>query len=618
MSRRPRVPARSPVVIVVALIAAAAMGAGARPATAGAPRARVIADLHGDAELAAARRLFEANLDAIRRRDRAAYLACYLRSEALARTGPTGFTLGYAAMESTRSNTWPDHIEALDLRLTRIQPGVVYGTYRYRVRYGSDEQAGLSERWFVSTPSGWRIAVSTAFQAVPGVPPPMLAIVGATLVDGTGAPPVRDAVIVIREGRILCAGPRARCPVSEAVDTLDARGAWVLPGLVDAHVHYSQTGWVDGRPDALDLRAEFPYDAAEARLRAHPERFHRAYLASGVTAVFDVGGFPWTLRMRDDAERGTEAPHVSAAGPLLSTVDHWLNLPAERQFMALRDSTSARDGVRYLESIGADAVKVWFIVRPQDDFAANERRVLEAGEEAKRAGLPLIAHATGLREAKVALRAGAKYLVHSVQDLPVDDEFIALCRKNGTIYCPTLTVRDGYVRLAEAVTDGGAPIADDPNGVVDSLTLARLAATVPATRRLGVTRPPPRATLTDSLHRTMAANLMRVARAGIPIAMGTDAGNPLTLHGPAVYAEMEAMQAAGMTPTEVLVAATSGGARAMGREKEFGTIEPGKDADLVMVGADPTRDVANLRKVRWVVRGGVARSLDELRELSRR
>ena len=600
--------------LLASSVAAIAALAAAKPAPSAATKpASGTAD-----DLAAARRVFAANLDAIRRRDRAAYLACYLHTEGLARTGPTGFTLGYAPMESTRSNSWPDSIEALDLRLTPVRTGIIYGTYRYRVRYGTDEQSGLSERVFVSTPQGWKIAVSTAFQNLPGVPPPPRAIVGATLIDGTSAPPVPNAVIVLRDGKIECAGPRASCPVPAGVDTLDARGAWVLPGLVDAHVHYSQTGWADGRPDALDLRAEYPYDQVEARLSAHPERFHRAWLACGVTAVFDVGGFPWTMRMRDEAEKTTRAPHVSAAGPLLSTIDHWLNVPAERQFMVLKDSAAAREGVHYLQSIGANAVKVWFIVRPQDDFAANERAVMAAGAEARRAGLPLIVHATGLKEAKVALKAGAKYLVHSVQDLPVDQEFLDLAKRNGTIYCPTLTVRDGYVRLAESVAGGAPPPVDDPNGVVDSLTLAHIAATAPTAKRLGVTRPVPRASLTDSLHRTMAENLMKVIGAGIPIAMGTDAGNPLTLHGPAVYAEMEAMQRAGMKPMDVLVAATHGGAVAMGRAEEFGTIAPGKDADLLIVGADPTRDVANLRHVRWVVRGGVVRSLAELKAVSQK
>ncbi|MGH7730542.1 MAG: amidohydrolase family protein [Candidatus Eiseniibacteriota bacterium] len=599
--------------LALALVAALVVPAPAVPAAAQRQESSRGAVPTASSDLAGARRVFEANLDAIRRRDRDAYLACYLRSEGLARTGPTGIAFGYAALDSSAGRGWPDHFEALDLRLAPVRPGMVYGTYRYRVRYGAVEQSGLSERLFVGTPEGWRIAVTTAFPALAGVPPPPRAIVGATLVDGTGGPPVPDAVVVIRDGRVECAGPRARCPIPAGVDTLDARGMWVLPGLVDAHVHYSQTGWADGRPDALDLRAEHPYESVEARLRAHPERFHRAWLASGVTAVFDVGGFPWTLRMRDDAERSTEAPHVSTAGPLLSTIDHWLNLPAERQFMVLRDTASAREGVRYLEAIGADAVKVWFIVRPGSDFAAMERAVLAAGEAARTAGLPLIVHATGLREAKVALRAGAKLLVHSVQDLPVDDEFLDLCRKSGATYCPTLSVRDGYVRLAQSVASGAPPSVDDPNGVVDSLTLAHLAATPATARRLGQSRPVPRPTATDSLHRTMEANLMRVHGAGIPVAMGTDAGNPLTLHGPAIHAEMEWMQRAGMRPMDVIVAATRNGARAMGREAEFGTIEPGMLADLLLVGADPTRDVANLRRVMWVVRGGVARSLAELK-----
>jgi imidazolonepropionase-like amidohydrolase len=89
------------------------------------------------------------------------------------------------------------------------------------------------------------------------------------------------------------------------------------------------------------------------------------------------------------------------------------------------------------------------------------------------------------------------------------------------------------------------------------------------------------------------------------VAMGTDAGNPLTLHGPAVYAEMEAMQAAGMSPMAVLVASTRGGARAMGRETEFGTVQAGKDADLLLVGADPTRDIRAMRRLLTVVRGGI-------------
>jgi imidazolonepropionase-like amidohydrolase len=494
-----------------------------------------------------------------------------------------------------------------------VRPGLVYGTYRYRVTYGAEEQRGISERFFVETPAGWKIAVSTAFQARPGVPPPPRAIVGATLVDGTGKPPVRDAVVVIRDGKIEAAGPRSRVPVPAGVDTLDARGGWLLPGLVDAHVHYSQTGWADGRPDALDLRPLRPYDATVTRLREHPERFHRAWLASGVTAVFDVGGYPWTIAMARAAENDLEAPHVAAAGPLLSTIDHWLNLPAERQFMVLRDTASAVEGVRYLASLGAAAVKVWFIVTPTTDFEAMSDAVVVAGREARRHHLPLIVHATGLREAKAALMAGAALLVHSVDDAPVDAQFLSLAKKAGTTYCPTLTVRGGYVRMADAVRTGDPPVLDDPHGAVDSLTRAHIASTAADARRLGLTGRVYRASRLDSMNTTMARNLMAVHRAGIPIAMGTDAGNPLTLHGPAVYAEMEAMQRSGLTPMDVIVASTRNGARAMGRGADLGTIEKGKAADLILVNSDPTRDVRALRDLIWVARGGVIRSSDEMR-----
>ncbi len=91
----------------------------------------------------------------------------------------------------------------------------------------------------------------------------------------------------------------------------DLKGLWITPGLVDAHVHFCQTGWADGRPDAFDVRERYPYEEVEADLRAHPERFFRSYLCSGVTAVFDVGGYPWTLDLRARGPRTTRARRTS-------------------------------------------------------------------------------------------------------------------------------------------------------------------------------------------------------------------------------------------------------------------------------------------------------------------
>jgi len=564
-----------------------------------------------NSDVAAARGLFERNLDAIRRRDKAAYLSSYWNSESLARTGADGIALGYAAHEKSAGENWPDTFDASDLDLVLVQPGVVYGSYRYRVRYGADEQMGLSERLFVKTPSGWKIAMTSAFPAAPGTPPPPRAIVGATLVDGTGTAPVPNATIVLRSGKIECAG---RCAIPASVTVIDGRGLWITPGLVDAHVHFGQTGWVDARPDAVDVRERYPYEQVAADLAAHPERFYRAQLCSGVTSVFDVGGYPWSVararRERDDLR----APRVSATGPLLSTIDFWVNVPAERQFIHLKDAEAARTGVRYLASLGSDAVKVWYIVTPEQSAAASEPCVLAAAEEAHKAKLPLVVHATGLAEAKVALRAGAKLLVHGVNEQPVDEEFLALAKKNGTIYCPTLNVFGGYARLVESVlSKKDPPAADDPNGCVDPATLAKIEETSKLdSKRLGPFMQGMAKQVPD-IDRLGKSNLKRASDAGIPIAMGTDAGNPLTLHGPSVYAEMEAMQSAGLTPMQVLVASTRGGAMAMGLEKEIGTVEKAKSADLLIVAGDPTKDIANLRKVRYVVREGVVRSIEELR-----
>lgn len=568
-------------------------------------------------DLAAARAVFDQNIAAIRQKDRARYLSLYLHSDRLVRGGPEGFATGYASFEAA-AGAWPDSIEADDIHLTPIQPGIVYGTYRYRVRYRADEHSGISERLFVDTPEGWKIAVTGAIDAPPVTPAPPRAITGATLIDGRGGAPVANANVVIREGKIDCAGPASQCPVPEGIDVTDAQGMWVTPGLIDAHVHFSQTGWADGRPDSLDVRKAHPYEQVESELKAHPERYGHSYVCSGVTSVFDVGGYPWTLRLHDRFESNTSVPHVVAAGPLLSTLDFWLNLPAERQFIFLHDEASARDGVRYLAAEGSRAIKVWYIVNKQLPVEGSAPWVTAAGDEARKHDLPLIVHATGLAEAKAALRAGANLLVHSVEDQPVDQEFIDLAKRNGTILIPTLTVLDGYLRMWTSVVDRQPPAADDPNHCVDHATLAKLAET--ATVDPSLVKPDVMTTRrqrVERAHTVTRANLKRLVDAGIPIATGTDAGNPLTLHGPAIYAEMEAMQASGMPPMSVIVSSTAIAARAMRLEKEAGTIEKGKDADLVIVAADPSADIGNMRKIRYVVRSGVVRNVNDLSALAR-
>jgi imidazolonepropionase-like amidohydrolase len=571
-------------------------------------------------DVAAARKVFEGNLSAIREKNREKYLSYYLQSERLVRGGPTGFVTGWEDFSKARG-PFPDLFEANDLRLTPLQPGLVYGTYRYRVRYVSgDEHTGISERLFVKTPKGWKIAITGAVDTPPNTPAPPRALTGATLIDGRGSAPVENANVILRDGKIDCAGTAAQCPLPNRIDVTDVRGMWIAPGLIDAHVHFSQTAWADGRPDALDVRKSRPYEQTIAELKANPQRYGRSYLCSGVTSVFDVGGYPWTLKLHEQFENDTQVPHVVAAGPLLSTLDHWLNMPAERQFIHLDSEEAGRNGVRYLAAHGAKAVKVWLIVNGDLPMEKTEPFVAAAGDEARKNKVPLIVHATGLAEAKAALRAGANVLVHSVDDAAVDQEFIDLAKKNGTILIPTLTVRDGYMRMYRGVIARTAPAVDDPNGCVDKATLARVAETATAEMPAGLSpdRFAAREQRVAKTNAVMRQNLKRLVDAGVAVATGTDAGNPHTLHGPSIYAEMEAMQAAGMTPAQVIVASTATAARAMGLEKRVGTIEKGKDADLVVVAADPAKDVAAFRKLRYVVRSGVTRSVEDLHALAQR
>ncbi len=605
--------------LTVPLLAAAAALVGVLPTglpaqepDAGAPAAEAAeaAAEDGAADSAAALEAFRSNIGAIHRRDRAAYLSHYLRSPRLARVGPGGVERGFEDFAAGAGETWPDTLAASHFRVTPVAEGVAHGAYHYRVVDEGGSQRGVSERVLVRTPEGWKVAVTTAFPSPPRTPPPPYALVGATVLDGTGGEPVPDGVVVMREGRIACVGARDECPLPEDAELVDASGRWIVPGLVDAHVHYSQTGWVDGRPDAFDLRSDFPYEEVVAGLRDDPDRFFRAYLCSGVTATFDVGGYPWTWDLREREATDPLVPRLAVAGPLLSTRDHWLNLPGERQFIHTADEEATRAGARHLVSHGTDAVKVWYLAGAEAADSAHDRAMLGvAAAEAEEAGLPLIVHATGLRQAKDAVRLGADLLVHSVYEDEVDEEFLRLAREAGTLYTPTVVVLEGYRQIAARhfIEEGWDLECVDP----EALRRARLTDSIPG-------RPDPEqvarsARIAADRRALVLRNLERVHGAGIPVVVGTDAGNPLTLHGPAIHLELEAMAEAGLSPMELLVAATRNGARAMGREEEFGTLEEGKLADLVVLDADPLESVSNLRRVRLVVRGGEILTRDELR-----
>ncbi|HEX7979050.1 MAG TPA: amidohydrolase family protein [Gemmatimonadaceae bacterium] len=431
------------------------------------------------------------------------------------------------------------------------------------------------------------------------------------MIDGTGKPGIPNAVVVVTRDRLACVGTVAQCPVPSGATRVDVTGRFLTPGLVDAHVHFSQTGWVDGRPDLINAPALYPYAETARALRANPGRWYRSYLCSGVTAVYDVGGHPWTTALSARAEGDSMAPHVRAAGPMLTHAPRAALRVDDEIYTDLPMATSAdvRASVATLKEMGASAVTVWYptpTAEKQSDFDA---RLLEVGAAARAAGLDLIVHANELPGAKAALRAGATMLVHGVEDQPLDDEFLTLLQTTRAVYVPTLLAERDIVRAFASIILGTRYPIDDPGRCVDSNTVSKVAAVAPlrllirdfsgASERMLRDLDDP-----EGRGAMMADNLRRAYATGAPIAVGTDAGNPLVFHGASIFSELEAMQGAGLSAADVLVMATRNGARAMGRSKDFGTLEAGKLADLLVLAQDPRQDVRAFRSLTHVMRGG--------------
>jgi imidazolonepropionase-like amidohydrolase len=430
-----------------------------------------------------------------------------------------------------------------------------------------------------------------------------IAIVGGTVVDGTAAP-IPDAVVLIQGDRIQAVGTRAQIALPKGITIVDGRGKWIAPGLVDAHVHFFQSASPFTRPDVIDLRALRPYAREIALLKAALPRTYARYLLCGVTSVVDVGGPFWNFEVRDAAAHTALAPRVAVAGPLVSTVDRPQLDLGDPPIVKTTTPDEARALVRRELERKPDLMKVWFVYRPGDDLAAGKALVAATVDEARRGGVRTAVHATELETARAAVEAGAAVLVHSVFDKPVDDAFIELLKSRGVIYIPTLFVRMGYGLV---LTGAFTPTAAERRWA-DPDVLATFDE-VKGRPELSAWKGRP---LSAEQARVASDNLKRLAAAGVTIAAGTDAGNIGTLHGPSIFRELRLMAEAGLTPREVLVSATAGGARVMGREKELGAVAPGKLADLVILDRDPLADVANLEAIHRVVKGGRVLTPEEL------
>ncbi|MGH8564349.1 MAG: amidohydrolase family protein [Gammaproteobacteria bacterium] len=424
------------------------------------------------------------------------------------------------------------------------------------------------------------------------------ALVGATVIDGTGNSPREDAVVLISGGRIRAVGPRAEILIPEGARVVDVSGKWIIPGLVDAHIHLFQSGGIYTRPDIIDLRSIWPYAAEVDWVRARLPMTLAGYLRSGVTAVLDVGGPFWTFEARERSKTMPHAPQLGVTGPLISS-----HMPSELRvadppILEVNSPAAARAAVRRVLAERPDLIKLWWIPEAVVPLAEQTGWVRAAIEEAHGAGVRVAVHATQLEVARASVLAGADVLVHSVDDRRVDDGFLRLLKERDVVYVTTLGVNESYREVFEQrfkPTDlerrlGDAEVLATLDDLAD-LSLWKGA----FWKRWFLRWPDPRIAFW---------NLRRLHEAGITIAAGSDAGNIGTLHGPALHRELERMAEAGLAPLAILDAATQGGARAMGRGSDLGTLEPGKRADLLVLDADPQSDIRHVLRIHRVVRGG--------------
>jgi imidazolonepropionase-like amidohydrolase len=429
-------------------------------------------------------------------------------------------------------------------------------------------------------------------------PEEFLVIDHVTYFDGNGGPVIKNGAIVIQGDRIRDIGRRGTIRGRPGVTILDATGKFATPGLIDAHVHFDQSAGIYARPDAIDLRSVRPYAQEIAWTRDRlPETLMR-YLRSGVTGVVDMGGPMWSLEFRDSANRKREGATVAAAGPLISTEADPELESDDSSVLVMETPEGVRETVSRIAEKKPDLIKILFLHHPGEDLDRRAALVAVAIAESHRRGIRVAAHATQLETAKAVLAAGADILVHSVDDRRVDAEFLAMLRTRNIIYIPTLMVTERY----DAIFSNSVKLLDierklgDPEVIASWSELRRIPAEkIPG----GIPRPGLLSTRPMEF-----LNLQLLAAADMRIAVGTDAGNIGTPHGPAIHREMELMVEAGMRPFDVLVGATRTAADVMGRGNDVGTLTKGKLADLVLYNADPVVNIRNTQKIFKVMKSG--------------
>jgi len=439
-----------------------------------------------------------------------------------------------------------------------------------------------------------------------------LAITHVTVIHTHERSTIDDATVQITGGRITGIGPSAETTLPAGCRVVDGRGKFLIPGLVDGHIHFFQSGGLYTRPDAIDFRRHRPYEEELDSIRANIDDVFRRYLRCGITTVADAGGPMWNFDIREAARNSVAAPRVFLTGPLIASYQPEALTTEDPPIIKVFSPEEARELVRRELVKEPDFIKVWYVVSKRLSLGLDAfRPTLEAiVDESRKAGLPVWVHATERETARAAIEAGADVLVHDVTDLEVDDAFLALARERGVMVVPTLWVFQSYALVFAGQfepTDEELAMAD-PHILGSLFDIRGMAHSDLPQRALDLRG-------REDLHTpsTVAlTNVRKLHQSGVRLAAGTDAGNIGALHGPSMFRELELMAASGMDNHDVLIAATLHGAALVGKEEQLGSVERGKLADLVLLNSNPLEDIGRCADIAHVIKDGTLFDPDAL------
>jgi imidazolonepropionase-like amidohydrolase len=416
----------------------------------------------------------------------------------------------------------------------------------------------------------WFLCVSSAFAQT-------TAFVGGRIIDGTGKV-IDNGTVIARDGKIVQVGPRASVTVPAGAERIDISGLTLLPGLINAHGHLT---------NVVGMRAE-----QSANTQDHVRRQAHTYGRYGITSVFSLG------EENDIAAAAFEVRAAQAKGAF----DHarvFLSGPV----ISATTADAARATTDKIAAMKPDLLKI----RVDDNLGSTRKMPEEAWRatiaRAQELKLPVATHIFYLADAKAVLAAGSNVIAHSVRDVPVDDEFVKMMKSRAACYSPTL------MREVSTYVYGSTPtwandqffamgLGDQADAVKAQITDTKRQAEVQASGgyKQGLRY--------KEAVEVAKKNLKTLSDAGVLIAMGTDTGPAGRFQGFFEHLELEMMVDAGLTPMQVLVAATGDAARCHGKAGQLGSIQPGAAADFLIVKGNPLQDIKATRAIQSVWVGG--------------